>query len=92
MKEKLTNIILKHCDGDLMIINLSGMVNEIEEMLADGFYPLEPRRSQKEHVDWAGLDPVKWGGVTLAPAGSEELKKIMPGDCRKLGDINMEEI
>jgi len=84
MKEKLTNIILKHCDGDLVVINLSGMVDEIEEL-----YASERKINADLAVDWAGIDPVKWGELER-PIVDESLDKFEKN--RIQGDIDMEEI
>ncbi len=61
MKEKLTNIILKHCDGDLRIITLSPMIDEIIALYSTP-------------VDWAGLDPNKWG--ELRKQGDIDMEEI----------------
>ena len=71
MKEKLTNIILKYCDNDLMIVNLSGMVDEIEELYASERWT---KINAELATDWAAIDPVKWGD--LRKQGDIDMEEI----------------
>ena len=48
MKEKLIKTILDNVDGDLRIVNLQKLTDDILDLL-------------KVKTDWAGLDPEKWG-------------------------------
>lgn len=64
MKEKLIKIILSYCDEDLRIINLPDMINEICRL--DNWFT--------DAVDWAGLNPVKWGELrTQGDINMEEI-------------------
>ena len=51
MKEKLIKAIMDNTDDDLRVIDVLGLVEAIEEV----FYPYTYK------VDWAKLDPKKWG-------------------------------
>ena len=50
LKERLIKTVLSHLDGEMRVINLQQMIEDILDLV-------------KIKVDWAGIDPVKWGDV-----------------------------
>ena len=48
LKERLIKTVLSHLDGQMRVINLQQMTEEILSLLSPG-------------IDWAEIDPVKWG-------------------------------
>ena len=48
MKEELIKIIVDNLDYDMRVVDVVGLADKILELL-------------KPSVDWAGLDPAKWG-------------------------------
>ena len=53
MKDKIIKTLLEYTDDTLMIIDLVALAEAIEELYSDHYYI--------GGVDWAKLDPTKWG-------------------------------
>ena len=50
LKERLIKTVLSHLDGEMRVINLQQMTEEILSLL-------------KPSINWAEIDPAKWGDV-----------------------------
>ena len=54
-KEQIVEIVYKRISAWLPI--------EVAEKIADEILELQTDRHYPDRVNWAGLDPVKWGGI-----------------------------
>ena len=50
MREKITKAILAHVDGEMRIINLQAIVDEI-------------MKATQPNTPWSEIDPKKWGSI-----------------------------
>ena len=54
MREKITKAILAHLDGEMRVINLQAMVDDILDTV-------------NPNIPWSEVDPKKWGELTTDP-------------------------